>query len=111
MVTFKAYADPKTDWCHRVVRILSMIEVGPRDMAMAKIPNDAAVPDLVAAKLTRIMLKNMPIPHAHTRRIRYFFQVSTVFQESNLQTLALFPKTSMKMPRHGTKKNPFKKSE
>ena len=69
MVTLRAYADPKTDWCHRVVRILSMIEVGPRDMAMAKIPNDAAVPDLVAAKLTRIMLRNMPMPHTDTNKI------------------------------------------
>lgn len=35
MVTFNAYAEPKTDWCHSEVRMLSMTEVGPRDTAMA----------------------------------------------------------------------------
>lgn len=69
MVTFSAYADPKTDWCQRVVRILSMTDVGPRDIAMAYMPNDAPVPASVWAKLTRAMLRNMPIPHTHTCQI------------------------------------------
>lgn len=43
-----------------------MTDVGPRDIAMAYMPNDAPVPASVLAKLTRAMLKNIPIPHTHT---------------------------------------------
>ncbi len=43
-----------------------MIVVGPNVEAMAKTANDAAVPAFVLAKLTRTILRNIPIPHADT---------------------------------------------
>lgn len=43
-----------------------MIDVGPKVEAMAKTPNEAAVPAFVLAKLTRTMLRNIPIPQADT---------------------------------------------
>jgi hypothetical protein len=50
--------------------MLSMMDVGPNDTAMAYIPNEAAVPDLVAAKLTSTILRNIPIPQTHTVDVR-----------------------------------------
>lgn len=71
MVTFSAYVNPRTDWCHSVVRILSMIDVGSRDNAMAYILNDAAVPAWLEAKLTSSMFMIIPIPQTHTSQLRY----------------------------------------
>jgi hypothetical protein len=46
--------------------MLSIMEVGPNDTAIAYIPNEAAVPDVVLAKLTRTILRNIPTPQTHT---------------------------------------------
>lgn len=70
MVTFSAYAEPKTDWCQRDVRMPSMIDVGPSETATAYIPNAAAVPCLDSAKFTNTMAIKIPKPHTHTAIIR-----------------------------------------
>jgi len=65
-VTFSAYADPKTDGCHREVRMLSMIVVGPKQTAIAKIPMDAAVPETVLPTHKRIIAVKTPQPQKVT---------------------------------------------
>lgn len=66
MVTLIAYADPNTDWCHREVRIPSIMVVGPKAEAMAYMPNAAPVPALDEAKFTNVMHRSIPAPQIHT---------------------------------------------
>lgn len=66
MVIFSAYAEPKTEECHIDVRIPSMMVVGPRQYAKAKIPKLAAVPLVELAKQTRSIEVNTPRPQTTT---------------------------------------------
>ena len=48
-----------------------MIEVGPRVLAIAYMPKDAAVPAEVLAKFTRTMLRNTPVPQTNTTLVSF----------------------------------------
>jgi hypothetical protein len=66
MVILRAYADPNTEWCHKEVRMLSMMVVGPKQNAKAKMPNEAAVPLTVSPKVAKSMETNTPTPQKTT---------------------------------------------
>jgi hypothetical protein len=48
------------------VRILSMMDVGPSDEAIAKTPKEAAVPPLDGAKFTSAIARKVPRPQRET---------------------------------------------
>lgn len=66
MVILRAYAVPNTEGSHMDVRILSMIVVGPKQFAKAKMPKLAAVPFVESAKQTSSMDMNMNVPQTTT---------------------------------------------
>src|SRR6478609_3878715 len=70
-----------------LVRMLSMMTVGPKELATAKMPKLAAVPDTVGPQATRHMDKSMPSP-----------QTSMIVRRC--------PSMSTKIPTKGTKKKP-----
>lgn len=49
-----------------LVRILSMMDVGPKDKAKAKTPKEAAAPSLPAEKVTRSIAMKTPVPQNTT---------------------------------------------
>lgn len=84
--------------------MLSIIDVGPNVIAMAYIPKDAAVPEVVVAKLTRTILRNIPVPQTSTMNgeVDDLSHMAMAY----LLTVARFPRMSIKTPKHGTKKKP-----
>jgi hypothetical protein len=89
------------------VRILSMMVVGAKQKAIAKTPNEAAVPLTWSAKLTRHMDKKIPHPQRTTKSKALSFDIhgGQELREYS-RTEMRFPNKSRKMPSTGTTKNP-----